>query len=310
MFLTSQAQCWLWILSLIISLACFYEKHPYTKDGTGRRKGSRPITTITAAGRSDGKSCGIYEKDKFISNLDILLRTDTHLLHSSKEPNVSPPPSDRSFREPASTNTLHASIEQRRANHDKQIAPILQYLNSAYKSASPPQVIFPLAPDHHLITLVQYNVLRATITNMAILNILHTIPSECAIALTLGPSYDPPDTIPPSLYPTPTQLAIPHDAWIDSFPSAQMRDNLILNRGNYDPDELCFDTSGGLWEGFDVVDVRGMMIWGEPWMEEGWEITQGFVDKWAWILKGCDKMVEISNKWREQRGEERLIVEI
>jgi len=89
-----------------------------------------------------------------------------------------------------------------------------------------------------------------------------------------------------------------------------MRDNLILNEGNYDPDELCFDTAGGLWEGFDYVEVRGMMIWGEPWNEDGWEVTQGFVDKWGWILKGCDEMIEISNRWREGRGEERLVVEV
>jgi len=217
---------------------------------------------------------------------------------------------DPNLWEPNSLNNPSLEKQQKRQKHDKQIAPLLQYQNSTNESSSTLPVIFPLAPDHHLITLVQYNVLRATITNLAILNILHTVPTECTIALTLGPSYDPPDTIPPSLYPTPIQLAIPHEPWIDSFPSAQMRDNLILNEGNYDPDELCFDTSGGLWEGFDCVEVRGMMIWGEPWIEEGWEVTQGFVDKWGWILKGCDKVIAISNRWREGRGEERLVVEI
>ena len=209
---------------------------------------------------------------------------------------------------PAPMSLLNTS--QKRHAHDKQIAPILQYRDPKTPSTSSQTIIFPLAPDHHLITLVQYNVLRATITNLAILNILHTVPTECTIALTLGPSYDPPDTIPPSLYPTPIQLSIPHEPWIDSFPCAQMRDNLILNEGNYDHDELCFDTSGGLWEGFDCVEVRGMIIWGEPWSEEGWEVTQGFADKWGWILKGCAKVIEISNRWRENRGEERLIVEV
>jgi len=211
---------------------------------------------------------------------------------------------------PNSLAAPYLNIQQKRRKHDKQIAPLLQYHDSANQNGSSLPVIFPLAPDHHLITLVQYNVLRATITNFAILNILHTIPTECSIALNLGPSYDPPETIPPTLYPTATQLAIPHEPWIDIYPCAQMRDNLILNEGNYDPDELCFDTAGGLWEGFDYVEVRGMMIWGEPWNEDGWEVTQGFVDKWGWILKGCDEMIEISNRWREGRGEERLVVEV
>lgn len=56
--------------------------------------------------------------------------------------------------------------------------------------------------------------------------------------------------------------------------------------------------------------MRGMLIWGEPWRIDGWEVTEGFLRKWGWLLKGCDEMIEASNRWRGLRGEEPLVVEV
>jgi hypothetical protein len=39
-------------------------------------------------------------------------------------------------------------------------------------------------------------------------------------------------------------------------------------------------------------------------------MSKGFVEKWSWLLKGCSTLLESTNKYREQRGEERLVVEI
>lgn len=89
-----------------------------------------------------------------------------------------------------------------------------------------------------------------------------------------------------------------------------MRDNLILNSGKFDPDELCCDLVGGLYEGFDDVQLRGILVWNDPWSSDGWEVTEGFAKKWSFLLKGCSELMESTNRYRESRYEERLIVEV
>jgi len=89
-----------------------------------------------------------------------------------------------------------------------------------------------------------------------------------------------------------------------------MRDNLILNSGKYDQDDFCCDLVGGLYEGFDDVEMRGILVWSDPWCAEGWEVTEGFARKWGFLLKGCDALLEATNKHRASRYEEKLVVEI
>jgi hypothetical protein len=192
------------------------------------------------------------------------------------------------------------------------IPPILPYLNKSSSQLPLPPIYFPLSPDYRLITLFQYNVLRATLTNMSILSILHRIPTYCLSALQIPLVPQTSDindsAIPPSLMPTILQQTVPHDYWIDLMPSAQMRDNLILNYGLFDEDELCGDMVGGLYDGFDDVQNRGIIVWGEPWDENGWEISEGFAKKWGFLLKGCVAAIRATNVWREQRGEESLSI--
>src|SRR6266498_5450005 len=59
-------------------------------------------------------------------------------------------------------------------SQSSKTSPIIPYLS--YPDQIPN--IFPLPLDH-LITLVQYNVLRATLTNMSIMSLLQCIPVEC-----------------------------------------------------------------------------------------------------------------------------------
>ncbi|KAH8648984.1 hypothetical protein BGZ60DRAFT_422771 [Tricladium varicosporioides] len=192
------------------------------------------------------------------------------------------------------------------------IPPLIPYLTSSNVHTAFSNISFPLAPDHRLITLIQYNVLRGTLTNMCILDLLPRLPLECsaALSLTTATPYTIPSSIPPNLLPTPTQLAVIHDPWIDLLPCPQMRDNLILADGNYDEEELCGDLVGGLYEGFDEVECKGIMVWGEPWSPTGWEATEGFVRKWGWILRGCHEAVQATNYWRSKRGEEKLVIEV
>jgi len=92
-------------------------------------------------------------------------------------------------------------------------------------------------------------------------------------------------------------------------PFPAMRDNLILNDGKFDEDDLCCDLVGGLYEGFNDVESRGIMVWGEPWSADGWEVSEGFAKKWGFLLKGCGDLIEATNRWRQRRGESRLVVE-
>lgn len=275
-----------------------------------RRKATQAFPTINVQHEPERYIHRQLDIDQSMADCDLQLSTDSQLVLLPKKPYVSPYSTSPKHSQTQSDTSITHKVLKTFHGQQKIVPPLLQYQTTTTPSAPPHTLRFPLPVDHHLITLVQYNVLRGSITNMAILNILHQIPTECSSALSLPPSYDPPSTIPPSLYPTSIQLSIPHDSWMDVFPCKQMRDNLILNQGNYDPDDLCCDTSGGLWEGFNDVEMRGLFIWGEPWSEEGWEVTEGFVKKWGWTLKGCTQLIQASNRWREARGEESLVVEV
>ncbi|KAF2837992.1 hypothetical protein M501DRAFT_936910 [Patellaria atrata CBS 101060] len=189
--------------------------------------------------------------------------------------------------------------------------PLIPYISA---SGSAPhsftnQFYFPLSSDH-LITIIQFNVLRGILTNMTILNLLSTLPLECGGALNL-PQHPYPDSssVLLSLLPTPLQILTQHAPWIDIFPSATVRDNLIRNQGYYDDEELCHDMVGGLYEGFDEVQRYGMVVWNDPWAAEGWGVTEGFVQEWGFLLKGAGEIIAATNRWRGLRGENELVLE-
>lgn len=74
---------------------------------------------------------------------------------------------------------------------------------------------------------------------------------------------------------------------------------------------MCNDTVGGLWDGVsDACMENGIVAWNPPWDVNGWEVSEGFWNKWGWTLKGCGDMLESSNRWRVRRGEEPLVVEL
>ena len=57
------------------------------------------------------------------------------------------------------------------------------------------------------------------------------------------------------------------------------------------------------------MESRGLLVWGEPWEVGSWEVSEGFVGRWGFLLRGCGEMVRATNGWREGRGEEALVVE-
>lgn len=185
------------------------------------------------------------------------------------------------------------------------------YTTAATFGQPTPPLIFPLSPDHCLLTMVQYNVQRASLFNMAVLSLLQHLPLECGSTLNLPSlAIDPPSCIPPELLPTTLQKSTPHEYWIDIFPCPMMRDNLIRLYKQYDTHDLQRDLAKSLYEGFIDGEQRGCMVWGEPWTVNGWEVSEGFVRKWGFLLKGCSSLLASTNRWRESRGEDALAINV
>ncbi len=169
---------------------------------------------------------------------------------------------------------------------------------------------FPLSVDHELFVLIQHNALRGAMANMSILLHLNGRPFEGWVDFYTEDLPTPSDNAPPSLQPTSLQKTVSHESWVDIIPYPVMRDNILKDQGNLDTDALCDDFLGGMYDGLSEVQSRGMILWGEPWSEDGWEVSDGFARKWSFLLKGCGDLIESTNSWREARGEERLVVEV
>ncbi|KAK8037690.1 hypothetical protein PG991_001036 [Apiospora marii] len=152
------------------------------------------------------------------------------------------------------------------------------------------KVLFPLCPDH-LITLLQFNVLRALSVNRTLISGILATPLDCSEE-TIHVLSCPATTtlLPPSLLPTTLQQTVLHGEWIDIFPCPAARDRMILAAaaGAFDEDELWADTVGGLYEGFPDD-----------------EMSEGFLRKWGWLCAGAvSDALEATNRWRGKRGEE------
>ncbi|KAF7552496.1 hypothetical protein G7046_g7385 [Stylonectria norvegica] len=120
---------------------------------------------------------------------------------------------------------------------------------------------------------------------MSILSLLHNVPTKCSLAFGVATHEAFPEhNIPSDLQPTFLQKSTPHSFWIDAIPFPAMRDNLILLDGTFDSDDLRYDLGQALYEGFDDVERRGCLVWGDPWRADGWEITEGFAKKWEFLL--------------------------
>jgi hypothetical protein len=155
----------------------------------------------------------------------------------------------------------------------------------------------------HLLSLTRVNTYRAFVNNIHLLGL--SMDGLCAEDVLSpftksGPAQFPPKVLPSSLCPTPTQHTWPHHPWLDFFPHPRVRDNLIRAQDRYDEDELCLDVLG-FWNP-DAIDNM-LIVWGDPLHPENWEVTEGFVKKWGWVLFGCPEILQYTNHWRIRRGE-------
>lgn len=116
--------------------------------------------------------------------------------------------------------------------------------------------------------------------------------------------------VPDSLQSTNLQRRIPHHPWIDLFPFPRFRENMLhaMAVGALDEDELCMDMLEVDDSGDNSKPV--FLVWGESWDNLGWEASVAFLRKWGWLLRGCPEIIEGTNRWRQQRGEKRLIFNV
>ncbi|KAL2064065.1 hypothetical protein VTL71DRAFT_4559 [Oculimacula yallundae] len=195
---------------------------------------------------------------------------------------------------------------------------------------------FPLSSDH-LLHLIHFNVFRGLITNKSILR-GRTLQSKINLDILLPNCRNlcdglalirskPGQVIPSSLNPTYVQASIAHSSWMNMFPFPAIRDNLIKAEKDFDHEELCFDLFGEMisswtldarpalqevrgWdddnEGEFTARRKGLILWGEPWDKNAWEVTPGFIQKWAWLLRNCDELIDSTNRWRSMRDENPL----
>lgn len=155
-----------------------------------------------------------------------------------------------------------------------------------------------------LLTLVQFNVIRAYFSNASALGFgLDWLLPDAESPFSAQGVVARPEISARDLRPSILQQTVLHHPWIDMLPVPNIRDNLLRAEGTYDEDDLCNDLVD-----FDGIchEMTGLIIWGQPWETSGWEVSETFQRKWPWVLKGCEDLYAATNRWRALRGEEPL----
>ncbi|KAK1961236.1 hypothetical protein LY78DRAFT_662290 [Colletotrichum sublineola] len=162
--------------------------------------------------------------------------------------------------------------------------------------------------DHHL-KLIQFNTINGLTRNAAALGYQFDW-LICAVISPFGSDGQArgsvsayPVAVPRSLVPTTRQLTTRHHPWIDLFPIPRMRDNLLMATSVLSPEDEqrlfddIMDSGGGKNE------WAGLLVWGEPWDPQSWEVSLPFLKRWGWLLRGCPEIIMSTNRWRCRRGE-------
>lgn len=103
-------------------------------------------------------------------------------------------------------------------------------------------LLTPLPSDQRLITLLQFNLVRALHQNISLLGLsVDEMDSDIPSPFLCKTGRQKLVHLPPTLRPTSLQLTVPHHPDIDVFPFAKCRDNFILEGTNIDDFEFCVD---------------------------------------------------------------------
>ena len=163
----------------------------------------------------------------------------------------------------------------------------------------------PPATDH-LLTLSKVNVFRAFAT---IMDLMGMPPSPdwmddnaISVFTTQGPGIIEFNSLPIVLQPTVRQKTIAHHPWLDFFPIPKMRDNLLCAGASWDDEALCVDIMG-FWDSTQGSSDCSLLVWGDPLDPRSWEVTEEFLRKWPWVVRGCPEILQSTNNWRRKRGD-------
>ncbi|KZF24498.1 hypothetical protein L228DRAFT_237422 [Xylona heveae TC161] len=154
--------------------------------------------------------------------------------------------------------------------------------------------------EHRFIRLAQYSLLRAFVSNAAILGLSPALlaDDESISPWTISNPFKPAEyatEYPHTLRPTHIQLSTYHHPYIDLIASPNFRDNILLAMlTDEQEDQFCHDFSS------DAVKIWGS----QPWNPTGWEISQEFLDRWSSLID--EGTIRTSNFWRLERGERPL----
>jgi len=118
--------------------------------------------------------------------------------------------------------------------------------------------------------------------------------------------------LPPTLKPVEVQHQLPHDPLIDTIPHSRLRFNILraIATGNLDASRF----SASLRRSGAVINVQGearrsgLIVWNFPEQLASWELSEGFVMVFGFLLEGCEDFIAATNVWRSRRGERSLVV--
>lgn len=154
-----------------------------------------------------------------------------------------------------------------------------------------------------LLTLVSFNVFRAFLSNVRLLNFNYAmLNDETSVSPFLNRYYQ--QNLPLNFAPTAAQVIIRHHPVFDVFPDPQFRDAILLSSNASEGADICWDLVGMPSLSHDLP--IGLLVWGEAHLVRSWEVSELFFDKHEVLLRSCTDLIESTNSWRASRGEEPL----
>ena len=165
-------------------------------------------------------------------------------------------------------------------------------------------------PWDELAQLINRNFMQAVSANAQRLG-LNTTALRAGTA-TSTPRVRKAANLPPTLKPVEVQHQLPHDPLIDTIPHSRLRFNILraIATGNLDASRF----SASLRRSGAVINVQGearrsgLIVWNFPEQLASWELSEGFVMVFGFLLEGCEDFIAATNVWRTRRGERSLVV--
>jgi hypothetical protein len=162
--------------------------------------------------------------------------------------------------------------------------------------------------DHHL-KLIQFNTIKGFTRNAAALGYQFDW-LVCDAISPFGCDGQSSNVVSPTaaaapgtLTPTRLQLTTQHHPWLDLFPIPRMRDNLLIAASVLSPDDEQRFFDDVMESGGGKDEWAGLLVWGEAWDPQNWEVSIPFLQSWAWLVRGCPEIITSTNHWRRRRGE-------